>query len=144
MKRVFQHPPEPATGKKYWRSLEELAGTAAFQKLMRREFPNQADVWPDSLSRRHFLTLMGASLALAGISGCSVKPAPMGKIVPYVQPPRTIVPGEPLFFATAQPLPGGAVGLLVESHMGRPTKIEGNPEHPASRGATSKRFASIS
>jgi MoCo/4Fe-4S cofactor protein with predicted Tat translocation signal len=126
-----------ASGKKYWRSLEELAGTAAFQKLMRREFPNQADVWPDSLSRRHFLTLMGASLALAGISGCSVKPAPMGKIVPYVQPPRTIVPGEPLFFATAQPLPGGAVGLLVESHMGRPTKIEGNPEHPASRGATS-------
>ena len=61
----------------------------------------------------------------------------MGKIVPYVQPPRTIVPGEPLFFATAQPLQGGAVGLLVESHMGRPTKIEGNPEHPASRGTTS-------
>src|SRR5580704_9211914 len=125
------------SGKKYWRSLEELAGTAAFQKLMRREFPNQADVWPDSLSRRHFLTLMGASLALAGLSGCSVKPSPMGKIVPYVQPPRQIVAGEPLFFATAQPLPGGAVGLLVESHMGRPTKIEGNPEHPASRGATS-------
>jgi MoCo/4Fe-4S cofactor protein with predicted Tat translocation signal len=126
-----------ASGRKYWRSLDELAATPAFQKLMRREFPNQADVWPDSLSRRHFLTLMGASLALAGISGCSVKPAPMGKIVPYVQPPRTIVPGEPLFFATAQPLQGGAVGLLVESHMGRPTKIEGNPEHPASRGATS-------
>ena len=96
---------EGASGKKYWRSLDELAGTAAFQKLMRREFPNQAEVWPDSLSRRHFLTLMGASLALAGLSGCSVKPAPMGKIVPYVQPPRTIVPGEPLFFATAQPLP---------------------------------------
>jgi MoCo/4Fe-4S cofactor protein with predicted Tat translocation signal len=125
------------SGRQYWRSLDELAGTAAFQKLMRREFPQQADVWPDSLSRRHFLTLMGASLALAGLSGCSVKPAPMGKIVPYVQPPRQIVAGEPLFFATAQPLPGGAVGLLVESHMGRPTKIEGNPEHPASRGATS-------
>jgi MoCo/4Fe-4S cofactor protein with predicted Tat translocation signal len=128
---------EGASGRQYWRSLDELAGTAAFQKLMRREFPQQADVWPDSLSRRHFLTLMGASLALAGLSGCSVKPAPLGKIVPYVQPPRTIVPGEPLFFATAQPLPGGAVGLLVESHMGRPTKIEGNPEHPASLGATS-------
>src|ERR1700676_189822 len=104
---------------------------------MGREFPKQADVWPDSLSRRHFLTLMGASLALAGLSGCSVKPAPLGKIVPYVKPPREIVPGEPLFFATAQPSPSGAVGLLVESHMGRPTKIEGNPEHPASRGATS-------
>jgi molybdopterin-containing oxidoreductase family iron-sulfur binding subunit len=126
-----------ASGRQYWRSLDELAATPAFQKLMRREFPQQADVWPDSLSRRHFLTLMGASLALAGLSGCSVKPAPMGKIVPYVKPPREIVPGEPLFFATAQPSPSGAVGLLVESHMGRPTKIEGNPEHPASRGATS-------
>jgi MoCo/4Fe-4S cofactor protein with predicted Tat translocation signal len=125
------------SGRQYWRSLDELAGTPAFQKLMRREFPQQADVWPDSLSRRHFLSLMGASLALAGLSGCSVKPAPVGKIVPYVQPPRQIVAGEPLFFATAQPLPGGAVGLLVESHMGRPTKIEGNPEHPASGGATS-------
>ncbi|HXY34122.1 MAG TPA: TAT-variant-translocated molybdopterin oxidoreductase, partial [Planctomycetaceae bacterium] len=90
-----------ATGRQYWRSLDELAGTPAFQKLMRREFPQQADVWPDSLSRRQFLSLMGASLALAGLSGCSVKPAPMGKIVPYVQPPREIVPGEPLFFATA-------------------------------------------
>jgi MoCo/4Fe-4S cofactor protein with predicted Tat translocation signal len=126
-----------ASGRQYWRSLDELASTPAFQKLMRREFPQQADVWPDSLSRRHFLALMGASLALAGLSGCSVKPAPLGKIVPYVKPPREIIPGEPLFFATAQPSPSGAVGLLVESHMGRPTKIEGNPEHPASRGATS-------
>jgi MoCo/4Fe-4S cofactor protein with predicted Tat translocation signal len=125
------------SGRKYWRSLDELAATPAFQQLMRHEFPEQADVWPDSLSRRHFLSLMGASLALAGLSGCSVKPAPMGKIVPYVTPPPTMVAGEPLFFATAQALPGGAVGLLVESHMGRPTKIEGNPQHPASGGATS-------
>jgi MoCo/4Fe-4S cofactor protein with predicted Tat translocation signal len=124
-------------GRKYWRSLDELAATPAFQQLMRQEFPQQADIWPDSLSRRHFLSLMGASLALAGLSGCSVKPAPMGKIVPYVTPPPTLVAGEPLFFATAQALPGGAVGLLVESHMGRPTKIEGNPQHPASGGATS-------
>src|ERR1700731_466057 len=110
-----------ASGRQCWRSLDELAGTPAFQKLMRREFPQQADVWPDSLSRRHFLTLMGASQGLAGLSGCSIKPAPMGKIVPFVKPPREIVPGEPLFFATAQPSPSGAVGLLVESHMGRPT-----------------------
>ena len=71
-----------SSGRQYWRSLDELAGTAAFQELMRQEFPQQADIWPDSLSRRRFLSLMGASLALAGLSGCSVKPAPMGKIVP--------------------------------------------------------------
>jgi molybdopterin-containing oxidoreductase family iron-sulfur binding subunit len=124
-------------GKRYWRSLDELANTAEFQELMRGEFPEQADVWPESLSRRQFLTVMGASLALAGLGGCSVKPAPMSKIVPYVRPPRDIVPGEPLFFATTMPFAGSAVGLLVESHMGRPTKIEGNPNHPASLGATS-------
>lgn len=123
-------------GKQYWRSLDELAGTEAFQKLMRREFPAQATVWPDSLSRRKFLSLMGASLALAGLSGCSVRPAPEGEIVPYVRPPEEVVPGRPLFFATAMTLGGAAVGLLVENHMGRPTKIEGNPDHPASRGAT--------
>ena len=88
------------------------------------------------LSRRQFLTLMGASLALAGLSGCSVQPAPSGELVPYVHPPEEVVPGKPLFFATAMTLGGAAVGLLVESHMGRPTKIEGNPDHPASRGAT--------
>jgi MoCo/4Fe-4S cofactor protein with predicted Tat translocation signal len=126
-----------AQGKQYWRTLDELANTEAFQKLMRREFPAQADVWPDSFSRRHFLTLMGASLALAGLGGCSIKPAPLSKIVPYVQPPRDLVPGKPLFFATTMSFAGAAVGLLVESHMGRPTKIEGNPDHPASRGATS-------
>ncbi|HUE17620.1 MAG TPA: TAT-variant-translocated molybdopterin oxidoreductase [Planctomycetaceae bacterium] len=126
-----------AQGKHYWRTLDELANTEAFQELMRLEFPEQADIWPDTLSRRHFLTLMGASLALAGLGGCSVKPAPLAKIVPYVNPPRDIVPGKPLFFATTMPFAGSAVGLLVESHMGRPTKIEGNPDHPASRGATS-------
>jgi MoCo/4Fe-4S cofactor protein with predicted Tat translocation signal len=123
-------------GKKYWRTLEELADTEAFQKLMRREFPEQASVWPDSLSRRQFLTLMGASLALAGLSGCSVRPAPSVSLAPYVRAPEEIVPGKPLFFATAMTLGGAAVGLLVESHMGRPTKIEGNPDHPASLGAT--------
>ncbi len=128
---------ERAHGKKFWRSLEELSDSAEFQELMRQEFPQQADVWSDSLSRRRFLGLMGASLALAGLSGCSVKPAPQQEIVPYVHPPREMKPGSPLFFATAMPQARGAVGLLVESHMGRPTKIEGNPEHPASLGATS-------
>jgi molybdopterin-containing oxidoreductase family iron-sulfur binding subunit len=123
-------------GKRYWRSLEELADTEAFQELMRREFPEQADVWPNSLSRRQFLTLMGASLALAGLSGCSVKPAPSIKFAPYVRQPEEAIPGKPLFFATTMTLAGNAVGLLVESHLGRPTKIEGNPDHPASLGAT--------
>jgi molybdopterin-containing oxidoreductase family iron-sulfur binding subunit len=125
-----------ARGRKYWRSLEELADSEAFQELMCREFPEQASAWPQGLSRRQFLTLMGASLALAGVSGCSVRPAPVGTIVPYVRPPEEVVPGKPLFFATSMTLGGSAVGLLVESHLGRPTKVEGNPHHPASLGAT--------
>ena len=125
-----------ARGKRYWRTLEELADSDAFGELMRLEFPAQADVWPDSMSRRRFLSLMGASLALAGLSGCSVRPAPSVGLRPYVCAPEEVVPGKPLFFATAMTLGGAAVGLLVESHMGRPTKIEGNPEHPASLGAT--------
>src|SRR6516165_9723475 len=123
-------------GQKYWRSLDELANTEAFQELMRREFPEQASVWPDSLSRRQFLSLMGASLALAGLTGCSVRPAASVDMAPYVRAPEEIIPGKPLFFATAMTLGGVAVGLLVESHLGRPTKIEGNPDHPASLGAT--------
>ena len=124
------------SAKQYWRSLEELAGSEAFEEVMRREFPEQAAVWPDGVSRRQFLTLMGASLALAGLSGCSVKPAPSTEIVPYVDQPEDVVPGKPLFYATAMAFAGSAVGLLVESHTGRPTKVEGNPDHPASRGAT--------
>jgi molybdopterin-containing oxidoreductase family iron-sulfur binding subunit len=125
----------PERGRRYWRSLEELAETEEFRELMRREFPEQASVWPDALSRRQFLSMMGASIALAGLSGCSVRPAPEGTIVPYVRQPEEIVPGKPLFYATAMTL-GAAVGLLVESHTGRPTKCEGNPDHPASLGAT--------
>src|SRR5262245_26388104 len=105
-------------GKQYWRTLEELANTEAFQKLMQREFPEQASVWPDSFSRRQFLTLMGASLALAGLTGCSVRPAPSTTLAPYVRSPEEILPGRPLFFATAMTLGGSAVGLFAESHMG--------------------------
>jgi MoCo/4Fe-4S cofactor protein with predicted Tat translocation signal len=125
-----------AGGKKFWRSLEELADTDAFRELIEREFPEGAPAWPDALSRRRFLALMGASLALAGLSGCSVKPAPSVSITPYVRQPEEILPGRPLFYATAMTLGGVGVGLLVESHEGRPTKIEGNPEHPGSLGAT--------
>src|SRR5207248_3210076 len=114
----------------------ELAESEAFSEVIRQEFPEQADIWPDALSRRRFLTVMAASLALGGINGCSVRPAPAEKIVPYSRPQEVITPGRPLFFATTMAMGGDAVGLLVESHMGRPTKIEGNPDHPASLGAT--------
>src|SRR5207249_9739475 len=93
-------------GKRYWRTLEELADSEAFQQLMQREFPAQASVWTDNLSRRRFLMLMGASLALAGINGCSSKPAPATKFAPYVRAPEDMVPGKPLFFATAMTLGG--------------------------------------
>jgi MoCo/4Fe-4S cofactor protein with predicted Tat translocation signal len=121
-------------GRQYWRCLEELAETEEFQEYLHREFPSQASVWGDSLGRRKFLKLMGASLALAGATACTWQP-PEG-IVPYVHDPEGLLPGQALFFATAMTLGGSAIGLLVESNMGRPTKIEGNPRHPASLGAT--------
>ncbi len=122
------------TGRDYWRSLEELADTEEFRELMHREFPRQASEWDDQVGRRGFLKLMSASLALAGLGACTTQP--LEKILPYVRPPEQLVPGKPLFFATAMTLGGNAIGLLAESHMGRPTKIEGNPTHPASLGAT--------
>ncbi|HTU26066.1 MAG TPA: TAT-variant-translocated molybdopterin oxidoreductase, partial [Pirellulales bacterium] len=124
------------SGRQFWRSLEELSDSPVLRQMIEREFPAQASFWPDSLSRRNFLILMGASLALGGISGCSVKPAPSEELVPYVRQPKDVVPGTPLFYATAMTLDGGATGLLVETHLGRPIKVEGNPDHPASLGAT--------
>jgi MoCo/4Fe-4S cofactor protein with predicted Tat translocation signal len=126
-----------AHGERYWRSLEELAGSPEFERLLREEYPRQATAMLDSFDRRSFLRLMGASLALAGLGGC-LSPAPARndeKIVPYVDQPEETVPGKPLYFASAMPLGGFARGVLAESHMGRPTKIEGNPSHPASLGA---------
>ncbi len=121
-------------GRVWWRSLEELADPAALDALLARQYPSQAAAWLDPLRRREFLKLMGASLALGGLTACTSQP--MEKIVPYVKAPEDIVPGKPLFFATALTRGGLGTGVLVESHMGRPTKIEGNPEHPASLGAT--------
>ncbi len=118
----------------FWRNLEEFADTPEFRRFIEREYPSQAEIALDPLTRRRFLQLMGASLALAGAAGCSR--APTETIVPYVRQPEEIVPGRPLFFATAMPLAGFGTGVLVESHMGRPTKVEGNPNHPASLGAT--------
>jgi MoCo/4Fe-4S cofactor protein with predicted Tat translocation signal len=117
----------------YWRSLDELSDSASFRAEVEREFPEQAGLLDDPVSRRRFLALMGASLALAGVSGCG-RTVP-DKIVPRVRQPEDTIPGKAKYYATAMPHPGGAVGLLVESHEGRPTKIEGNPLHPASLGA---------
>src|SRR5688572_10978882 len=121
-------------GREYWRSLEAVAETAEFKEFLHREFPQNASEWLDPVGRRGFLKLMGASLALAGVSACTRQPEEA--IVPYVRQPEELVPGKPMFYATAMPFAGSGVGLLVESHEGRPTKIEGNPEHPASLGAT--------
>ncbi|MCB0165152.1 MAG: TAT-variant-translocated molybdopterin oxidoreductase [Anaerolineae bacterium] len=125
---------EGTQGKKYWRSLEEIAETDEFQDFLHHEFPQGADQWLNPVTRRNFLKLMGASFALGGLAACS--PTPAEKIVPYVRAPEEIVPGQPIFYATAMPLGGVAMALLGESHMGRPTKVEGNPDHPASLGAT--------
>jgi len=122
------------SGPEYWRSLDELADTPEFQELLHREFPQGASEFLDPVSRRTFVKLMGASLALAGVTACTRQPAE--KIVPYVRQPEEIVPGMPLYFATAMPLAGYATPLLVESHEGRPTKVEGNPDHPVNRGST--------
>jgi MoCo/4Fe-4S cofactor protein with predicted Tat translocation signal len=125
---------EDTTGPEYWRSLEELAGSDEFQEMLHREFPKGASEWLDDFSRRGFLKTMGASLALAGLTGCTRMP--MTEIVPYVRQPENVIPGRPKFYATAFTLGGYAAPILVESHLFRPTKIEGNPEHPASLGGT--------
>ncbi|HYY99596.1 MAG TPA: TAT-variant-translocated molybdopterin oxidoreductase, partial [Pyrinomonadaceae bacterium] len=124
---------ESKRGREFWQSLEELAETEEFDELLHSEFPRHASEWDEGADRRTFLKLMGASLALAGLSGCSYQPPET--IVPYVRQPDEIVPGKALFFATAMPFPGGATPLLVRSNMGRPTKVEGNDLHPASQGA---------
>ncbi|MFZ0968001.1 MAG: TAT-variant-translocated molybdopterin oxidoreductase [Candidatus Acidiferrales bacterium] len=123
-------------GKRFWRSLEELAGTPECEAFLHHEFPNDPAKEPRSngVARRDILKLMAASAALSGLSACTKLPTE--KIVPYVKPPEEIIPGKPLFYATSMPGTNGAMGLLVESHMGRPTKIEGNSEHPGSLGAT--------
>jgi len=121
--------------KKIWRSLDELAGTKSFESMVHREFPHLASEWSgDGQSRRTFLKLMSASLALAGLSACTLRKTEE-KIVPYVNQPEDVIPGRPLFFATTMPFAGYGKGVVVESHEGRPTKIEGNTEHPASLGA---------
>jgi len=121
----------------FWRTLDEQLGDPRFAERLHNEFPSllpDDDTLADPVARRTFLKLMGASLALAGATACTRQP--LETIVPYVRQPEDLIPGKPLFFATAMALGGVATGLLVESHEGRPTKVEGNPQHPGSLGAS--------
>lgn len=120
-------------GPTYWRSLDELAGTPAFESFLAQEFPRWAPVWQEAVDRRSVLKLMAASMALAGLSACGAQPPET--IEPYVNMPEGMVPGRPRYYATASVIGGYAHGLLVQSREGRPVKVEGNPDHPATRGA---------
>ncbi|HXP09034.1 MAG TPA: TAT-variant-translocated molybdopterin oxidoreductase [Acidobacteriaceae bacterium] len=121
-------------GKTYWRSVDELADTPEFREMVGREFPAQAAEWIDPVSRRGFLKVMSASLALAGLSGCTKQPDE--PIYPYVKEPEDLVLGRPVYFATAMPFNTGAVPLLVKTDAYRPIKVDGNPEHPVNRGSS--------
>ncbi|HYZ74679.1 MAG TPA: TAT-variant-translocated molybdopterin oxidoreductase, partial [Chthoniobacterales bacterium] len=124
-----------ALGVTQWGSLEQRTNGPEFNRWLEREFPAGASEFADPLARRQFLRVMGASLALMGVTGC-YRP-PEQKIVPYLEQPEFLVSGRPLYFATAMPFNGSAIGLLVTSNEGRPTKVEGNAGHPLSLGATS-------
>src|ERR1700730_692890 len=134
MKTVFRHPPEDFTGKRYWRSLEELADTPQFRSWLEREFPAGAAEL-DGVSRRNFLRLMGASMALAGIglSGCR---RPEGYLVPYTKSVEWLVPGKAVLYTTSMPGLSGGLPLIATTYEGRPTKLEGNPLAPSSNGGT--------
>ena len=121
-------------GEAYWERLGELSGREDFQAFLKAEFPSQAPRWVPDVQRRDFLRLMSGSLAVAGLGACTRQPEE--KILPFATSPEERIPGKPEFFATTMTLGAAALGLLVESHGGRPTKVEGNPDHPASRGAT--------
>jgi molybdopterin-containing oxidoreductase family iron-sulfur binding subunit len=122
------------TGKRYWRSLDELAETDEFGAMLNREFPRFGGEWTDAVSRRSFMKLAGAGLALAGLTGCTKQPDEM--IYPYVKQPEDLVLGKPMYFATAMPFITGAQPLLVKSDAFRPIKVDGNPDHPLVRGGS--------
>src|SRR5215470_19282635 len=136
MKRVFEHPPEQLTGKRYWRSLGELSDTPEFRSWLEREFPaGAAQLDGDDWSRRGFLKLMGASMMMAGFGLTSCR-RPEAHLVPFTKSVEWAIPGKALYYATAMPRRTGGIPLVVTTHDGRPTKIDGNPLHPASGGAT--------
>jgi MoCo/4Fe-4S cofactor protein with predicted Tat translocation signal len=127
------------SGKKYWRSLEEMAESPELLTRMKNEFPSGAaelEITP-GVDRRSFLGIIGASAAFAGLTstaGCIRKP--VEKILPYNKRPEDLVEGKPQYYASAGRFGGSVFGLLVTSFEGRPTKVDGNPSHPMSLGAT--------
>jgi molybdopterin-containing oxidoreductase family iron-sulfur binding subunit len=136
MKRIFNHPPAPKTGKRYWRSLEEYADTPEFRAKLEREFPQgAAELEGNEVTRRGFMQFMGASIALAGLglTGCR---RPELHIVPLSKGVEWQVPGNALHYATSMPRRGGAIPLIATTYNGRPTKLEGNPNVPGFNGAT--------
>ena len=135
MKTIPPLCPEPDIGPKYWRSLDELAEAPQFRQWVEREFPQGASEFTDPVSRRHFVKIMSASFLLAGvgITGCR---RPEEKIFPFGKQPENYIHGVPQYYATAMPTRTGAVPLLARSNDGRPTKVEGNPQHPDSNGGT--------
>jgi len=138
MKRVFQHPPEPrdSGGKHYWRGLGEYSDSPEFRQWLEREFPaGAAELNGNEWSRRDFLKLMGASMALAGVGLTSCR-RPELHLVPFTKNVEWTIPGKFLYYATAMPRRNGAIPLIATTVDGRPIKLEGNPLHPASRGAT--------
>ena len=120
---------------KHWRSLEHKAGDATLAEAAEAEFPTGITM-PGGFNRRDALKLAGASLALGALTGCDIARRPVEEIVPFVKMPEQVIPGIRLTYATAQQRSEGALGLTVEAHEGRPTKIEGNPNHPSSLGAS--------
>lgn len=119
---------EGRQGRRYWRGLDELAQRPEVQAFLEAEFPGAAP----QLDRRRFLQLMGASLAMAGLAACGETPE---QAVPYVEQPENLIPGRPLWYASAVPFAGYAQPVLGKTHASRPTKLEGNPDHPLSAGA---------
>jgi molybdopterin-containing oxidoreductase family iron-sulfur binding subunit len=127
--KIGQLPELPVLGQPVRARVPEWVHDDAMLVKLGPEFAESADLPPDEPTRRHFLKIMGASAALATASGCFQQP--QEEIVPFVRAPEQIIPGKPLYYATAMTLGGASLGLLVETHMGRPTKVEGNPLHPA-------------
>jgi len=139
MNNSNHNPTAPVTGRRYWRSLDELADTPEFKDWLHREFPQGASEFEDGVSRRNFVKIMSASFALAGLgvmgAGCR---RPEEKLEPFGQQPDNYVYGEPEYYATAMPTRTGAVPLVVKSYEGRPIKLEGNAKFPGSNGGTDR------
>jgi MoCo/4Fe-4S cofactor protein with predicted Tat translocation signal len=139
MKTIRKTSPAPVTGRRYWRSLDELADTSEFKEWLHREFPAGASQMEDGQTRRNFLKIMSASFAFAGIAtlgaGCR---RPVENLEPFGKQPADYVFGEPQYFATAMPTRTGAIPLVVKSYEGRPVKIEGNALFPGGNGSTDR------